>query len=209
MAELSTLARPYAKAAFDYANESSTIGDWEDFLFIATSVVSDESFKQLLNDPSVSAEQKTDVLMSIYDEQVTSTNATPLKELLFSQQNRNAQGTADQALPAATKEIKNFVMQLAEQDRLSLIPQVYEQYHLLRVKTLKQIDAYITSAYPLNESQREMIQQRLEASLNASVVLHESVDSKLLAGATIKIGDKVVDDSALGRLKQLRTQLIA
>lgn len=43
MAELSTLARPYAKAAFDYANENSVIGEWEDFLLIASSVVGDSA----------------------------------------------------------------------------------------------------------------------------------------------------------------------
>lgn len=43
MAELSTLARPYAKAAFDYAKEQNAINEWETFLSVASSVVRDES----------------------------------------------------------------------------------------------------------------------------------------------------------------------
>lgn len=31
MADLSTLARPYAKAAFDYANENGVVNEWENF----------------------------------------------------------------------------------------------------------------------------------------------------------------------------------
>nr|A5WBV8.1 RecName: Full=ATP synthase subunit delta; AltName: Full=ATP synthase F(1) sector subunit delta; AltName: Full=F-type ATPase subunit delta; Short=F-ATPase subunit delta [Psychrobacter sp. PRwf-1] len=209
MAELSTLARPYAKAAFDYAHENSVIGEWEDFLFIASSVVGDSAFVQMLENPAITAEQKADMLVSIYDEQVTSTEETPLKSLLLSTQSHTDEAQSNQALPAATPQIKNFVHQLAEQERLSLIPQVYEQFRLHRAQALKQVNAYVTSAYPLSETQRVMIQKRLEESLKASVIIHEDVDPSLLAGATVKIGDKLVDDSVRGKLKQLKTQLTA
>ena len=192
MAELSTLARPYAKAAFDYAHENSVIGEWEDFLLIASSVVGDSAFVQMLDNPAVTADQKAEALISVYDEHATST-----------------QGQSSNQLPVATTPIKNFVHQLAEQERLSLLPQVLEQYRLHRAKALKQVNVYVTSAYPLDVAQRTMIQSRLEQSLNASVILHEDVDPSLLAGATIKIGDKLVDDSVRGKLKQLKTQLTA
>lgn len=58
MAELSTLARPYAKAAFDYAKEQNVINNWENFLLIASSIVRDESFSLLLSNPAISAEQR-------------------------------------------------------------------------------------------------------------------------------------------------------
>ncbi|WP_296402711.1 F0F1 ATP synthase subunit delta [Psychrobacter sp.] len=192
MAELSTLARPYAKAAFDYAFENSVIGEWEDFLLIASNVVGDSAFVQMLDNPAVTIDQKAETLISIYDDHVIST-----------------QGQASSRLSVATTPIKNFVHQLAEQERLSLLPQVLEQYRLHRAKTLKQINVYITSAYPLDDVQRTMIQSRLEESLKASVILQEDVDPSLLAGATIKIGDKLVDDSVRGKLKQLKTQLTA
>ena len=67
----------------------------------------------------------------------------------------------------------------------------------------------MTSAYPLTDEQRQMLQTRLATSLNASVVIHETVDPSLLAGATIKVGDKVIDDSMRGKLQQLKTQLTA
>lgn len=192
MAELSTLARPYAKAAFDYAHENSVIGEWENFLLISSSVVGDSAFVQMLDNPAVTAEQKADALISIYDEHATS-----------------AQGQSSHQLAVATTPIKNFVHQLAEQERLRLIPQVLEQYRLHRAKALTEVNAYLTTAYPLDDAQRTMITSRLEQSLNASVILHEDVDPSLLAGATIKIGDKLVDDSVRGKLKQLKTQLTA
>lgn len=105
--------------------------------------------------------------------------------------------------------LNNFIKQLAQQERLALLPEVYEHYRHHKAISLKQLDAYVTTAYPLTDVQRETIKMRLAESLNGSVVIHESVDPSLLAGATIKVGDKVIDDSMRGKLQQLKTQLTA
>ncbi|WP_227428986.1 F0F1 ATP synthase subunit delta [Psychrobacter sp. I-STPA6b] len=203
MAELSTLARPYAKAAFDYANEQAVINDWEDFLFVASVIVNDASFQALLDNPAITAEQKSAALVDIYDEQIATDADSALKTLLQNQTHRTQEVNNNKT----SASIKNFVIQLAEQDRLALLPQIYEQYRLQREQTLQEINAYVTSAYALTSSQRALIKTRLEQTLNAKVNMHESIDPSLLAGATIKIGDKIVDDSVKGKLKQLQTQL--
>ncbi|MDE0490657.1 MULTISPECIES: F0F1 ATP synthase subunit delta [Psychrobacter] len=207
MADLSTLARPYAKAAFDYANENGVVNEWENFLFIASRVVNDKSFSTWLDNPAVSAEHKSAALVDLYDTQVAGSNDSAFKQLL--DKNRGAQPSADTSYPKVSVALSNFVKQLSEQERLALLPEVYEHYRRHKAISLKQLDAYVTSAYPLTDAQRETIQKRLAASLNASVVIHESVDPSLLAGATIKVGDKIIDDSMRGKLQQLKTQLTA
>ena len=207
MADLSTLARPYAKAAFDYANENGVVNEWENFLFIASRVVNDKSFSTWLDNPAVSAEHKSAALVDLYDTQVAGSNDSAFKQLL--DKNRGAQPSADTSYPKVSVALSNFVKQLSEQERLALLPEVYEHYRRHKAISLKQLDAYVTSAYPLTDAQRETIQKRLADSLNASVVIHESVDPSLLAGATIKVGDKIIDDSMRGKLQQLKTQLTA
>lgn len=207
MADLSTLARPYAKAAFDYANENGVVNEWENFLFIASRVVNDKSFSTWLDNPAVSAEHKSAALVDLYDTQVAGSNDSAFKQLL--DKNQGAQLSADTSYPKVSVALSNFVKQLSEQERLALLPEVYEHYRRHKAISLKQLDAYVTSAYPLTDAQRETIQTRLAASLNASVVIHESVDPSLLAGATIKVGDKIIDDSMRGKLQQLKTQLTA
>ncbi len=197
MADLSTLARPYARAAFDYANEHNTVTDWEDFLIFSSHVVSDDSFEQLLHNPAISVEQKVSALVDIYDSQV----ALDAPESLLHKLLNKLTGTTNKVSP----ELKNFMTQLAENDRLALIPQICTHFRQHKSEASKQVDAYVTSAYPLTDVQRVLIQSRLAASMNATVVLHESVDETLLAGATIKVGDKIVDDSVRGKLKQLKT----
>lgn len=212
MAELSTLARPYAKAAFDYAKEQNAINEWEDFLLIASSIVHNKEFALLLSNPAISAAQKTTILMDIYQSQSTQEDSPLVRTL----QNAASQGVdvsvAVQALASINKPSKalhNFATQLAEYDRLMLLPEIYTHYTKLKSQELKQVDAYVTSAYPLTETQRKKLQERLAISTGAIVILHEEVDSTLLGGATIKVGDKFTDGSVRGRLKQLKTQLTA
>lgn len=207
MADLSTLARPYAKAAFDYANEHGVATAWEDFLFIASTIVNDKSFHGMLENPAIAADQKVAALVDLYDTQVANDGDSPFKQLLSSNSAQHSEASTD--YPKVSAALKNFISQLAQQERLALLPEVYEHFRRHKTRAQKQVDAYLTSAYPLTDTQRALFKTRLAASLNAEVVLHESVDPSLLAGATIKIGDKLVDDSMRGKLKQLKTQLTA
>lgn len=207
MAELSTLARPYAKAAFDYAFEKGLVADWENFLFVASTIVNDKSFHTLLDNPAVTAEQKSAALVDLYDTQVAGDQDSAFKQLL--NEVHGLRSDTHTSYPKVSAALSNFVNQLAEQERLAMLPEVYEHYRRHKATSLKQLDAYVTSAFPLTDDQREMLKTRLAESLNASVVIHESVDSSLLAGATIKVGDKIIDDSMRGKLQQLKTQLMA
>ncbi len=65
MAELSTLARPYARAAFEYARENSTLGDWEEQLALAAAVAVDPTLAAVLGDPSLTDEQQAHTLIDV------------------------------------------------------------------------------------------------------------------------------------------------
>ena len=65
MAELTTLARPYARAAFEHALAGSALGAWADALATAAAVVSDDRAAQLLGSPSYTVSQKADALIGV------------------------------------------------------------------------------------------------------------------------------------------------
>ena len=58
MAELSTLARPYAKAAFEYAVDAADLKGWSDSLKAASVVSQEEKVVQLLGAPGYTSEQQ-------------------------------------------------------------------------------------------------------------------------------------------------------
>ncbi len=65
MAELSTLARPYAKAAFEYAAQAGELQSWSDSLATAGSVAQQPNVVKLLSSPSVTAQQQATALIEI------------------------------------------------------------------------------------------------------------------------------------------------
>ena len=65
MAELSTLARPYAKAAFEYAAQAGQLQSWSDSLSTAGSVAQQASVVKLLSSPSFTAQQQATALIEI------------------------------------------------------------------------------------------------------------------------------------------------
>jgi F-type H+-transporting ATPase subunit delta len=65
MAELSTLARPYAEAVFRLARETHALDEWADRLATLAAIVSDERVKAVIADPNTSATRAAEVIGSI------------------------------------------------------------------------------------------------------------------------------------------------
>ncbi len=65
MAELSTLARPYAKAAFEYAREQGVLAQWSAELATAAAVALDPAIASVLGNPSLTAEQKAATVIEV------------------------------------------------------------------------------------------------------------------------------------------------
>lgn len=60
MAELITVARPYAKAAFQFADENGALAEWSDMLAFAAAVSTDEAVSSFLNNPKITSAQKAE-----------------------------------------------------------------------------------------------------------------------------------------------------
>lgn len=70
MAELTTLARPYAKAAFEAAVEAAKLGDWSSSLTLVAAVVSDPSVKAALSLPSLTGEKQAQLVMDLCGDEI-------------------------------------------------------------------------------------------------------------------------------------------
>lgn len=68
MSELTTIARPYAKAAFDFAKEKGALDQWGQMLSFAAEVTKNEDISELLSG-SVSAEKLSEIFISVCGEQ--------------------------------------------------------------------------------------------------------------------------------------------
>ena len=67
MAELSTLARPYAEAVFRLAREKNVLGEWSERLAMLAAVASDAQMQAVIADPNTSAARAAELIGSITD----------------------------------------------------------------------------------------------------------------------------------------------
>ena len=62
MSTTTTLARPYAKAAFELAGADNTTDRWNEMLVLASALVTDETMANLLQSPQLTSDQVVQVL---------------------------------------------------------------------------------------------------------------------------------------------------
>lgn len=119
MSELTTIARPYAKAAFDYAVEHNTIAHWQDMLMFAAQVANNENIKGYLTG-AVAAQKLAEIFNGVCGEQLDQQgqnliqilaenrrlNALPDIYLLFSQLKAEHEKEIDVDVFSATKLLK-------------------------------------------------------------------------------------------------------
>jgi F-type H+-transporting ATPase subunit delta len=78
MAEIATVARPYAEAAFKAALESKALTADADAIALAAAMAADANMRSVLSDPRVSAQQKKDLFAAVAGERLTG----PVRNLL-------------------------------------------------------------------------------------------------------------------------------
>lgn len=64
MADITTLARPYAKAVFELAEAGKSFDAWQDALGTLAAIARMDDIRTMLKDPRVSTEQQAEVFMA-------------------------------------------------------------------------------------------------------------------------------------------------
>lgn len=70
MAELTTLARPYAKAAFEVAAFDDSLKTWSNMLKQVANVVSNDSVSELLASPSLTGEVQAKIVIDLCGDEI-------------------------------------------------------------------------------------------------------------------------------------------
>lgn len=65
MAELTTLARPYAKAAFEYAQAHQQLANWSAMLGLAAAVSQDDTMQRVLKAPRLTSTEKATTFVEV------------------------------------------------------------------------------------------------------------------------------------------------
>ncbi|WP_153099036.1 F0F1 ATP synthase subunit delta [Paraburkholderia hayleyella] len=179
MAELATIARPYAEALFGVA-EAGDIAAWSTLVQELAQVAGLPEVLSVASSPKVSRAQVCDLLLSAVN--------SPLK---------------------ADAQAKNFVQMLVDNHRLQLLPEIGMQFEALKNTREGAADALIVSAFPLEGTQLNELVASLERKFQRKLKPSVVVDASLIGGVRVTVGDEVLDTSVRARLASMQTALSA
>jgi F-type H+-transporting ATPase subunit delta len=170
--KMTTIARPYAAAAFEYAMAKKALPAWETFLQSAASITNDAALQEMFASPAVSKKALADLYCDVLKPQL------------------DAHKT-------------NFLLLLAANSLLSVLPEISNLFTRARVEAEKKITVTVTSAAPLDKKYEQKLIDALTKRLDREVDLHSEVDTNLLGGVIVRAGDIVIDGSIRGKLLRL------
>lgn len=180
MAETATIARPYAEALFRVASESSA-GN----LGAWSELVSEMG--QVAANPDMKAIAGDP---NVPGEKLAELFLSVLKSPL-------------------NDEARRFVKMLVENNRLTVVPEIAEQFHALKNAREGSSDVEITSAFPLENQQLNDLVAALERKFSRKLHAQVAVDPSLIGGVSVKVGDEVLDTSVRARLAAMQVALTA
>jgi F-type H+-transporting ATPase subunit delta len=227
---MTTIARPYAMAAFEYALEKDALTAWEEMLNSAALIVKNDQIVPLLDHPHMTSQQWTelfyDVLASILETEKKPSGLDREKKIsvldrgkkpsvleaekkipaLDIEEKASVLGTEKKA-PVLDREKKNFLRLLAEHKRTPILPAVASLFAYYRAEHEKSIEVDVISATALDTLYQQTLMQRLTQRLKRQVSLQCSLDPSLLGGIIVRAGDTVIDGSVRGKLNRLLESL--
>ena len=183
MADNNTIARPYAQAVFELANEADDLAAWSNSLERAGALLTDGQVVAYLSDPAFSNEQRLEFLTGLF----AKAKASKIS-------GKDKQGT-------------NFLKLLLEYGRIGVMPEIAEHFEVFKADVENVVDVMVTSARAISKKQQNVISKALRERLGRDINLETEIDENLIGGAVIKAGDVVIDGSLRSRLEGLSTAL--
>ena len=180
MAELATIARPYADALFKActASAGTDLGSTAVWLDEMAAIAAHPQIRLLADSPKVTDEQVFDVIA----------------------------GVVRAALPDAAK---NFLRTVIDNGRLSALPEVAAQFRALVNRRNGSSDAIVHSAFPMDAAALSEVSAALEKRFGRKLNLSVQHDESLIGNIRVVINDEMLDTSVKARLEQMKAALIA
>ena len=185
MADYNTVARPYAQAAFEVAQETNALDELSQSFAAAKALLEDGQVVDFLAAPTMSDKERLRFLQGLFADAV-------------------GEGSV---FAGGSLHGTNFFRLLLENDRVAALPAIADQFEALKAKVENTVDAVITSAAPLSEAQQQAMADSLRERLGRDVNVTTEIDENLIGGAVIRAGDVVIDGSLRARLEGLANAL--
>ena len=136
----------------------------------------------------------------------------PLLRTILSQplvtEDRKPKTVTDVFSDNVTATTLSFLKLLIRKRRADLVQESIDEFRVLLSEHLGIVDASARTAVALTPAQLAALTKSLEKLTGKKVNLTAEVDSKMIGGVIVRIGDDIIDGSVRGRLHRLEVQLL-
>ena len=108
-----------------------------------------------------------------------------------------------------SKPVRNLMLLLLQRGRIERLTDIERQFRRLYDRREGITAATVTSAAPLDDAETVALRDRLTEMTGGRVDLTFAIDPAILGGVVVRLGDRLIDGSVLGRLERLRSRLAA
>jgi len=172
---VSGMARRYATALFELANESKAVDQVQaDLNAFAAMVASSPELTRLVRSPVFSADEQARALDAVLDKASIS-------------------GIA-----------KNFLRVVAANRRLFAVDQIIRGFNANVARHKGEVTAEVTVAEPLNDARLAEITDTLKTVTGKDVQVDVAVDPSIIGGLVVKLGSRMVDASLRTKLNSIK-----
>ena len=176
MAELATIARPYAEALFKASGgDLAGTAEWLDEL---AGISANAQLQQYAGNPGVTSAQTFEVITGVVKSKLS---------------------TAAQ----------NFLRTVIDNGRISVLPEIANQFRALKNAQSGSADAVVYSAFAIEANASADLLATLEKRFGRKLNLRVELQPELIGGVRVVVGDEVLDTSVKARLEQMKAALIS
>jgi F-type H+-transporting ATPase subunit delta len=181
MAELATIARPYAEALLKAsANGAATTLAGE--IRALADVAANPEMRQFADSPKIEPQQVFDLITGV----ARTPGGSPLGD-----------------------SAKNLLRTVIDNGRLAALPEIAAQFQALVDARTGVSQATIESAFPIDDAQLASVKAAMERRFGRKLETSVVVVPELIGGVRVVVGDEVLDTSVRARLEQMRAALAA
>lgn len=172
------VARRYARALFDLAQEKGLLDEVDRELeLVAQMIESDGYLRAIMNDVLISPAQKRNLIEKLFGGKVS--------EL-----------------------VQNFLLLVVRKRREAHIPEMYRAFLDLANEARGVVEVEVRSAVALPADTIETLEGKLVAKFGKRVKFQTQVAPELIGGLVVRVGDTLMDGSIRTRLRRMHERLI-
>jgi len=174
-----TIAVRYAKALLSFAEDNGEeLAVYAEMENLKKNFATTPELKQVLINPVVTGEEKTQLLLAATDKK------------------------------KASKTLEAFCRFVVQQNRQSAMQQICLSFLSLYRKQRNIVSATLTGAVRIEPSAVKQMQAAIEKEYQGTVLLHETVNPKLIGGFVLDVENNRLDASIAGELNEIKKKLV-